>query len=1601
MKKFNLLLFLFVAFRLNAQNVAQMPYYCNFEDSASIAGWMLTNGNQTSRWCIGSAVNDMPSGVNCLYISADSGATHSFGDTMSYVFASRTLYIDSGEYLVSYDWRGKLPRTSPTWPFRNCLRAALVPGVASFTAGDNGGWQASSVPSAYISVDSTGGFCGTYDWTHYRQRVHIDSSGTYTLAFLFNYTRYNTYTTIVPPAIDNISVEPVTCPMVDTLTVTAQADGILLSWNQTSASSWIVDWNGSTMTVDHPFIVVEGIGMGRTDTAYITPICGTDTGFYEQFTVTQPCDSIRRLPYFQHFDDLDIDWTSEFFRMPYCWNRLCTNESPNDMNFYPSLRNWFGVGGSPCLYWTMGSSNENRYAVLPPVAEALGPMDSIVVSFEAKRFNYWSSIEVGVMTDPYDSTTFVPVATVNVQYDNFSEHSVPLTGYTGTGRYVAFRMIPGGTLSSFQAYTIVMDNVGLSKISDCVPPVSVVKHPYPDHIDLSWTPGNGENRWIVYCNGVASDYILNNEYTISNLQPGTEYMIDIVSDCNNDENSLPRHFMLRTKCQPLDIPYSYGFDGSEFDQCWYKSSSWPELSNGMLRFEPLWNRYSYTVLPIYPASVDSLEFSFALMQDTIQVGVVDDPYDISSFVPIRTMSKSRNGVWERYYCYFGDYSGTGRYLAFRSPSTGYTGQFNDAFIDDVEVNIAPSCPTPDTYRLLAHSHDSATFSWYGQGVSNFELRIVNLENGSSQTIYTQTNLATVTGLMPATDYTVYIRAICDSGDTSIALTGGFRTFAAPANVPYACGFDSACADGWTLVNGNYTNRWYIGQAAYNDTADHRGLYISDDDGQSNTYTISATSAVLAVRNFTLQAGYYNFSYDWRVYVPVTYGDYLCVALFPDSVLVNEAAGFVGTWYNNHTPESAIALDDYVEYVMNCDGSWHTRSGQIIVPSSGGWILVFYWRNNNVNGFNPPAAIDNVFLDINSCPAASNLTYSNVTHNSVQLDWIENGDATSWRVEYGPHGFTPGDGSFHTYFNHPCTLSNLSPSTTYDIYVRPICSDSQFVFYTGPVTITTGVCAQPNIVEFADSSNYNDQGYVPVLVYAPYSASVMLLDSSQLNGPQDYEGLRFFYASETPLSVKNDIDIYLQPTRLDHFSYSDAGLFDSTTAQMVYSGPFNFSYGWNTVAFDSVYSYLGDGNILMIILDNSGSSQGDAAFGGYTDYGGKCMYFYDLSQSLSPSALSVATGYPSSTMPFLQLYSCTPYCAPVAELAVDTVGYDFASVSWNGDAVAYEVTLSLLDADDQETVMTAYTDHITFTGLVPTSRYRCSVRSICDSAEGRYSQARAVTFMTDTLLCDAPSGLTVSEIGYTSALFDWQTATDEGQWILHIWNTAFDTSILTSEHPVLFEGLAQDLGYYATVRAYCGGGILESENSNTVHFSTLTCPQVEELQVSNITQTSAVVTWQSSTETCTVEYGPHNFRTGQGTLVSGVSGGRINIGNLTPGVYYDVNVRSNCGNGVSSRWTTVTFQTDANGITTGGDEPSIVISPNPASHSATLSISGVSGHIEVDVCDLGGRIVYSHSLDCGGDCQVRLNVKDLKPGSYFVRVKSKGVNIVKKLVRICV
>lgn len=92
----------------------------------------------------------------------------------------------------------------------------------------------------------------------------------------------------------------------------------------------------------------------------------------------------------------------------------------------------------------------------------------------------------------------------------------------------------------------------------------------------------------------------------------------------------------------------------------------------------------------------------------------------------------------------------------------------------------------------------------------------------------------------------------------------------------------------------------------------------------------------------------------------------------------------------------------------------------------------------------------------SCLSPTNLKAKNLTAASAYLQWLEPGSATSWNVEYGPTGFTPGTGTTMADINGTpgVTINGLSANTSYDFYVQADCGSGEISTWAGPKQFTT-------------------------------------------------------------------------------------------------------------------------------------------------------------------------------------------------------------------------------------------------------------------------------------------------------------------------------------------------------------------------------------------------------------------------------------------------------------------------------------------------------------------------------------------------------------------
>lgn len=95
-------------FAQNSITTSDLPYFCDFEDDAENANWVLNpaieNINTTNAWTIGSAT--AYTGEKSLYVSCDKGRTTEYAPTNNVLIAYRDISLEKGAYDIAFDWTG-------------------------------------------------------------------------------------------------------------------------------------------------------------------------------------------------------------------------------------------------------------------------------------------------------------------------------------------------------------------------------------------------------------------------------------------------------------------------------------------------------------------------------------------------------------------------------------------------------------------------------------------------------------------------------------------------------------------------------------------------------------------------------------------------------------------------------------------------------------------------------------------------------------------------------------------------------------------------------------------------------------------------------------------------------------------------------------------------------------------------------------------------------------------------------------------------------------------------------------------------------------------------------------------------------------------------------------------------------------------------------------------------------------------------------------------------------------------------------------------------------------------------------------------------------
>ena len=813
--------------------------------------------------------------------------------------------------------------------------------------------------------------------------------------------------------------------------------------------------------------------------------------------------AIVTLPY---MDDFESYASSQ---VPECYTKISTNSYP-----YAYSTTSYSHSGSKCIYTYMYNTSDNYMLVLPKMFDMnTYPMESLMVSFWARTSNINNSVTVGVMSDPNDVSTFTPVETFTFAATGVYDQFVAYLGNAAAGKsYIAFKYNCGST------YTyIYMDDITVDVAPTCSPVTHLtVDNIYGTNASLNWEPnvvGTTYDYLITVLDNatqITSTYTTTEtSYVLMGLNEQTSYAVSVQSDCGGGDLGAAETVNFTTPCvAPIEVinnsyPTStYSTEGNHFPTANHYVNSYTEqiyfpgdLDNTAAEFSGL--SFQYNISTVITRTLD---IYMAHTADTaFEQGVWATPLDSYVHVYSGPVSFNYNGPnrwvdipFDTNFYYNGydnlllivnDITGSSynnsnsKFYTIDNPTYRSQCQYNNDANVNWGVNNKPTtgtlhtqvnnirltacdavtCIAPNTLQLVYTDANSAEISWVNPNATqNFEIEY----KAANDTDWTSTGTVsgtdyTISGLNQNTQYTIRVRAICSANDLSEwSETITLRTECdAIVNLPYTQNFDSDTYGSGTEA---YLYCWdrlttdpskpvqiYPTNAAHTTP---NAIRFYDGANVTNIAIMPKVDASIALNQLQLSF--------WVRSTSSTAPVILELGVMTDK---SDATSFE---ILDTIPTPYLSGDMYtlVEYSL----ANYAGNGQYIA-----------FRATKGNGGNN-LRLDDVTLDyIPVCQHPVNLVVDSVSSETASIHWSEAGTATSWIVEYGLEGFTPGDGMVVNATDTVYTIYGLNPNTNYDVYVYADCGSN---FISTPIDITLrtdcGPIAQLPFTEDFETGVYN-------------------------------------------------------------------------------------------------------------------------------------------------------------------------------------------------------------------------------------------------------------------------------------------------------------------------------------------------------------------------------------------------------------------------------------------------------------------------------------------------------------------------------------------------
>lgn len=1359
-------------------------------------------------------------------------------------------------------------------------------------------------------------------------------------------------------------------------------------WTESvDTTSVTLGWNYSTLSAGYVVTLDDSLSFYTTDT--VLTIDSLEPNHAYSYTLQAQCYAGELtptlhgmfrtaclpvgLPYMENFGGYSM------FEMPECWQVLRGLQHSDAVHTVPSINH------NGRLKFQSVTDTESL-VITPMLAHRA---DQLHIAFDMALHPY-THMTVGLYTKSQDTARFIPLSSFDGSevtnnemrhYDVYSELADD-TGYA----FVAFWWhsdVPNGVTE--------IDNVHIDVADSCHNPTDVYFDYIGEHsVSLTWTdnsvlPADYEIRYSTEDNVDTASHIYvtaNNYITIDSLRVGSAYWFWIRSLCG-DSAEWVHLGKVRTVCGMPDLPYEENFESFDQDEilsCWdyytvgnppyphvYRVAQYASSGMNVWAFQNPYNDTVMVVLPSFGVSARTLEVSFNLgvYYGRFEAGVYN-PAD-NTFTPVETRLGTYDLAVERvvYQCDTVVEATEFSRVAFRWTRNSTVGTCA-AYIDDLLVRRIPLCHPVDSVTLYDVADSSVTMRIHDSWSTGI-YRVVYTTDTIVDTAVVYGNYATITGLQHSSNYTFEVRGYCTDGTLTDPLSSVFSTqchIITHDDLPYFETFDSYVSDNrispcWNRMcsNSYFTNYPIV----------YQGVNYGDNPGASMQFLLNYASGNGNSEVLVLPA---------VDYLNDVYLEFDVRKSYPTVQLR------VGVMTNPNDVSTFFTVSDIVS--SNYGNAW-THYAIPFNNYNGAGRYVAISAYNNANTYSTVQLyVDNVKLSV--MPQCSDsllwLVTSDVGESCASMSWDASMGLNEGAV-YVVHLLDSAGVELYadTTNAQEYMFCNLDDGTTYYTYVDLYCGNS--VAASSEHRGFTTRCIENTTIALGSTSGMNSVSILPFRTPQSNSSTEQIFRFTEMQGTAGTISNMALYCTTPNASVHGKIygSIYLAHT-------SDTIIRQwIPTGNMieVYTGPLDFYNGWNIISLSTPFHYNGVDN-LVVAFETSHPDLDALNFGARIDFDSASMgvdadglyYFQRLRNvirfNVCPDVQEICAPPTITSATATDLTVTVNYASDVPCEVYLTRGW------WNRGFVG--------EMDS--------TGSRTFTGLEPSTQYTVGVRKHCGNGQISIWSIRRVT--TLEVLALPPTQIELEEVGYNRASVVWHPRATESRWELRLFNTIIDTHVVLSDTTFTFDNLLSRVTYNVSIRSLCGSDYsILSPWSDTLSFTTDYCHPVSGVTVSNVTMTSAHVSWTPSDNGVSwkVEYGYEGFQRGDAIASYVVDNATyIDFDTLEPGVNYNVFVAAICGPGMSSVWVgTDPFHTPAGaGITATDDGTGFMVYPNPASTFVNVKLDADDPEARIAIIDQQGRTVATST----GPVAV-IDVSQLSAGIYFVRLSGTSYSSVKKLV----